>query len=101
MNKENVNMKNNGKKLAVDLVVMALVMGVPCLAMAAGVNKADSGLNSLNTWLSTIAPIIAGMGGILIFVLYMLGMIGKQIFQQMLTGLIGAGCISWVVSLFF
>ncbi|ECO4313592.1 hypothetical protein AB0001_004826 [Salmonella enterica] len=94
-------MNTNGKKIAVKTIALLAMVLLPELAIAAGVNKSDSGLNSLNTWLSTIVPIIAGMGGVVIFLLYMLGQIGKQIFQQMLTGLVGAGCISWVVSLFF
>lgn len=93
-------MKAKSKKVAMNVLVLAVAIALPELAMAAGVNKSDSGLNSLNTWLSSIFPIIAGLGGVITFILYMFGQIGKQIFQQLLTGLIGAGSISWIISLF-
>lgn len=94
-------MKAKSKKVALNVLFFAVAIALPELAMAAGVNKSDSGLNSLNTWLNTIFPVVAGLGGVITFILYMFGQIGKQIFQQLLTGLIGAGCISWVISLFF
>ncbi|EIL8155588.1 hypothetical protein LMD60_004777, partial [Salmonella enterica] len=54
-------MKAKSKQVAVNVLVLAVAIALPELAMAAGVNKSDSGLNSLNTWLSSIFPIIAGL----------------------------------------
>lgn len=74
-------------------------LAAPQLAFA--VNKSDSGLNTVNTWLSTIIPIIAGISLLILACAYMAGMVGKKIFEQILTGLLLAGAGSWLISLFF
>lgn len=87
------------KKVVSNIALVMFLCVVPELAFA--VNKADSGINSVNTWMGTIVPIIFGCGLLILSVLYGLGIVGKNIFQQIFTGLILGGCASWLVSLFF
>lgn len=70
----------------------------PQLAFA--VNKSDAGINSVNTWLGTIIPIILGAALLVLGALYAMGFVGKEMFKQVGGGLIFGGAGSWLVSLF-
>jgi len=91
-------MKKVSQRVKHSLICAALT-AAPQLAFA--VNKSDSGLNSVNTWISTIIPIIAGIALLILAVLYMAGFASKKIFEQIGGGLLLGGCGSWLISLFF
>ncbi|KAB1469239.1 hypothetical protein FZI27_20160 [Cronobacter sakazakii] len=80
-------------------IMMLLLATAPQVALA--VNKSDSGLNSFNTWLSTIIPIILGGACLVLAAMYAMGFVGKDMFKQVGGGLIFGGCSSWLISLFF
>lgn len=92
-------MKKINKEVAIKIALVVGLCMLPELAFA--VNKADSGISSFKTWIDTIIPIFFGMGIAVIAVLYGLGWVGKQIFQQIGTGCLIGGAGSWIVSLFF
>lgn len=80
-------------------VLASILASAPQLAFA--VNKADSGLASLSTWMSTIVPIICGIILLILSLLYMAGMTSKKMWEQIGGGLLLGGCGSWLISLFF
>lgn len=92
-------MKKINKEVAIKIALVVGLCMLPELAFA--VNKADSGLGSFKSWLDTIIPMLFGMGLAVTGLLYGLGWVGKQIFQQIGTGCIIGGAGSWIVSLFF
>lgn len=97
---ENKKMVNSKSKWF-SFVASILICFAPTLAFAAGgVNRADQGLNSVNTWMQTIIPICMGIGIMVSYALYTANIVGKEIFQRILVGLIGCGSASWLVSQF-
>ncbi|NPE57397.1 hypothetical protein HLB25_20850 [Dickeya dadantii] len=80
-------------------VIVTALSIAPQLSYA--VNKADSGLNSIQVWLGTIIPIVAGMLFLLAAVGHMAGVISRQFTLKLIEGCIIGGSGSWVVSLFF
>ena len=80
------------------IALCAVLSAAPQYALA--VNKADSGINNVSTWLGTIIPVILGAGLLVLAALYAMGFVGKEMFKQVGGGLIFGGAGSWLISLF-
>lgn len=88
------------KKSIKPLLLLAVCMVVTNPAFALGVDRGSTGLMSLQTWLSTIVPILAAAAGSVIGVLYAKGMCGKNTMMNWVIGLTFSGASSYIASLF-